>query len=410
VKSLALRVNQRVRDREVVRADPVTLEEFGYIVARGGLTSTKAGVAVTPRTVLGVPAWYSGCRYLVESIAFLPTKTYRGAQDMRVQRADPPWLARPDVETPWPALVEHWVMSLLHRGNAYAYKVRDNVGRVVGLRPVHPDRVKVGKASDGTKVFELDGRSDVGYTRREILHIPGLGYDGVVGIDVISWLADSLGTILAAEDYAAKSFGSGSHLRGYLAIPQTIDGEQAERLRTNWQRLHSGMGNAHEVAVLGNGAEYKTVSLDPEQVQLLETRRFGVIEVAQILRIPPHKLYELTRSTNNNIEHQAIEAVTDGVRPWCERIETYCNFDPDLTPPNNFIEFNIEGLLRGDSAARAAYYTAGVNGGWITPQWVAQKENAPAPDALNYYLRPLNMARIDAETGVETIPATQGVA
>jgi len=118
----------------------------------------------------------------------------------------------------------------------------------------------------------------------------------------------------------------------------------------------------------------------------------GVTDVARLLRIPPHKLYDLTRSTNNNIESQNIDAVVDGIRPWLTRIEAWVNADPHLLPAGNKIEFQIEGLLRGDSAARATFYSSGITAGWMTPQKAAQLENLPAPDELDYYLRPLAMA------------------
>jgi HK97 family phage portal protein len=396
---LADRVTAHVDAR---RADPVTLEEFGYLVGRDGAGTTKAGVAVGAKRALGIPAWWSGCRYIAEQASFLPVATFRGRQTERVRRADASWLTQPDTETPWSALVEHWVMSLLHRGNAYAFKLRNPVGQVTGLRPVHPDRVRVGLASDGTKVFQVDNRVDVGFTRREMLHIPGLSYDGCMGIDVIRAQAETLGSIAAAEEFAHRSFGQGSHLQAYISLPQPLTQPQADELKAQWERFHKGVQNAHEFGVLGNGAEYKTISLNPEQVQLLQTRQWGVVEVAQILRIPPHKLYDLSRATFSNIEHQSIEAVTDSIRPWIQRIETWVNFDLDLLPTRNFIEFNLEGLLRGDAGARAAFYNAGINGGWLTPQTAAQKENLPAPDELDYYQRPLNVSVI--RPGEGTVP------
>lgn len=388
---LADRVSARVH--EVRRADPVTLEEFGYLLGRdGGGGPTRAGVAVGPKRALAIPAWYSGCRYLAESVAFLPVHTFRGRSDARTRRADPPWLVQPDVETPWETLVEHWVMALLHRGNGYAWKIRNAAGQVTGLRPLHPDRVRVGTTPDGTKVFEID--REIPATRREVFHVPGLSYDGVLGIDVISQHAETLGRVAAADEYASRSFGSGSHLQAYLSVPQKLSDKEAAQLKAQWERFHRGMQNAHEFGVLGNGAEYRTISLTPEQQQLLETRKWGVIEVAQLLRVPPHKLYNLDRATFSNIEHQSIESVMDGIRPWVERIETHLAFDRDLLPLTNHVEFQLEGLLRGDTKTRYESYKLGIDAGWLSPAAAARLENQPAPDELDYYLRPLNMAVI----------------
>lgn len=397
---LADRVTARAR-ADVTRSDPVTLEEFGYLLGRGqGAGPTKAGVTMSPRKALGLPAWYSGVRYLAESVAFLPAHTYRGRADARARRADPPWKAQPDVEVPWEALVETWMMALLHRGNAYAWKVRNASGQVVGLRPLHPDRVKVGQDPDtGQKVYEIDRK--IPATRREVLHILGLSDNGVIGLDPIAHHLETLGRHAAAAEYAGRSFGSGTHMQAYVSVPQTLTDEQARDLKAQWERFHRGMQNAHEFGVLGNGAEYRTVSLTPEQQQLLETRKWDVTEVAQILRIPPHKLYELTRATFSNIEHQAIEAVMDGIRPWVERIETWLAFDRDLLPLTNHVEFQLEGLLRGDTKSRYESYEIGIRSGWLTPATAARLENQPAPDELDYYTRPLNMAVIRPGVGEE---------
>lgn len=373
------------------------MEEFGYLLNGQGGNRSKTGVSVTETRAMGLTAWWSGCRYIAEAVMFLPWPSFAGPHDARTRVADPMWKRTPDVDTTWPAVVEHWVLSMLNRGNAYAGKVRDFDGRVVGLRPIHPDRVRTARASDGTKVHEVkNGHSTVALTSRELLHIPGLSSDGTVGHDVLRVHAEALGIAAASDEVAARSF-NGSHLRAYLSLPQALTQDQANELLEEWRAFHTGVSNSDGFGVLGNGAEYKTISLTPEQMQLLETRTFNVLEIARILRIPPHKLYELSRATFSNIEHQGIEAVTDSVRPWVERIETAINADPELVGSAafpTFVEANLEGLLRGDSGARAAYYNAGVMGGWLMPQTVAQKENLPAPDELAYYQRPLNVSVI----------------
>ena len=166
------------------------------------------------------------------------------------------------------------------------------------------------------------------------------------GLDPINLHRSALGVAAAADEFAGQFFNQGDHTRAYIAVPQTLTEEQANETKRQWERFHRGMANAHELGVLGNGAEYRTVGLDPEQTQLLETRRFEVTEVARLLRIPPHKLYDLERATFSNIEHQSIEAVVDSIRPWVVRIEAHINFDPDLLPGRGqFIEFELEGLL-----------------------------------------------------------------
>ncbi len=406
---VAARQAQRARG-EVVRGDPVTLEEFGYMLGRdrGGVRS-KAGVTVGARRALGITAWYSGVRYLSESVAGLPWHVYRMDGLEKARRSKPSWLRKPDVEQPWYGLVEFLMMSLLHKGNSFNFKMRNAAGQVIGLREIHPDRVTTGVAPDGTKRFLVD-RDELPYTTREVLHIPGLAYDGRVGLNPIQVFADSLGTIAAADDYAGRWFANGTHVGGIISVPQELKGPEAERLRAEWDRFHEGLVNAHRTGVLSKGATYSRVSLSASDAQLLETRQFGIDEVARMLRIPPHKLYELTRSTNNNIEHQSIEAITDSIQPWVERIEAWLNFDPDLlSVPGNFIEASLEGKLRGDSAARSGFYSRGILDGWMMPATAARLENQPAGPELEYYLRPLNMAVIrpgQPDPAPEVAPAT----
>jgi len=390
---------------DAVRADPVSLEEFGYLLgaANRSVTRSKAGVDVGPKRVLGISAWYSGVRYLAETIAGLPVHTYRDTPAGRLRRADPQWKRQPDVEQTWFGLVEAMMMSLLHKGDSFSFKMRNPVGQVVGLREIHPDRVTVGQAPDGTKRFLVDHDETV-YTTREILHIPGLAYNGRRGLNPIQTAADALGGIAAVEDYTQRFFANGTHVGGVISFEKPLDSTAVKRLRAEWDEFHQGLRTAHQTGVLSAGARYDRISLDAKDTQLLEERQYGVTEVARLLRIPPHKLYDLTRATFSNIEHQSIEAVVDSIRPWLTRLEAWVNADPHLLPAGNFIEFQIEGLLRGDAASRAQFHNAGITGGWQTPAGAARLENLPAPAELDYYLRPLNMAVI-REGQPDQVPA-----
>lgn len=385
----------------VERADPVSMEEFGYLLGRGTGTvaASRSGVQVTPNRALGVTAWYSGVRFLSEGVAFLPVHTYRksglGDTAKKERRADPVWLSRPDVEMPWQGLVEHWMMSLLHRGNGYAFKIRDGLGQVVGLRELHPDRVRPVVAPDNAKRFVIDGDTERLWTTRDILHIPGLAYNGRVGLNPIQVHAESLGGIVAADEYAHRWFGQGTHVGGVITVAETLTETQATELKAQWDRFHQGLREAHQTGVLGNGAVYNRVSLSAQDAQLLESRQFGVAEVSRMLRIPPHKLYDLSRSTNNNIEHQSIEAVTDGLQPWVERIEAWVNFDEDLMAAGNFVEFEMEGRLRGDTATRYDAYAKAVGRPWLRGNEVRRLENLPPLPELEDVLSPLNMGQAD---------------
>ena len=399
---LADRVRERNAAPEVARADPVTLEEFGYLLgqASGNSVQTRAGVTMGPKRALGISSWYSGVRWICEQIAGLPCPTFRDTAEGRQMRADPSWKSQPDDETPWFSWVEFALMSLLHKGNSYSFKLRSASGQVTGLRPIHPDRVKPGQTSTGLKMFELDGNHEIPFTRREIFHIPGLSYDGVIGLNPIQAQANTLGTVAAAEESAGRSFGQGSTIDAYLSVPQTLKPEDADRLKAVWDKHHKGLVNRHELAVMGGGAEYKTIGLDPQQSQLLESRRYGIVEVSQILRLTPQRLYELTHATYSNIEHQAIMDVQDGIMPWCNRIEAHLKFDRDLTVPRTFHEFNIDGLLRGDFKTRMEGYSLGVQGGILMPSEPRAKENLPHIEGSDVLYAPLAMRTV----GPDAVP------
>ncbi|MEV4416128.1 phage portal protein [Catellatospora sp. NPDC049609] len=400
--SLVDRVNARARGgaKTAERAsEAVTLEEFGYLLGQstglghvgGPAYKTRAGTTVGVSRALGITSWYSGVRYLTESLAGLPVGVYRDTPTGTQLRASPKWLLIPDVEMPLFGLVKSFVMALLHRGNAYAWKIRDPIGRVIGLRYLHPDRVRVGQATDGTKIFQIDN-GETGWTRREVLHIPGLSYDGVLGLDPIRYHAENLGTVAAADEYAGRHFGQGTHVQAYLSVPQVLSETQANDLKANWEAFHRGLANAHEFGVLGGGATYNTITLDPQQQQLLESRQFGVLEVARMLRVQPHKLYDLNRATYNSMEQLSIDAATDSVRPWVECIEAYVNFDADLLPRGNYLSFNLDGLMRGDAKSRAEYYHYAISDGWMSRDEPRMRENLPYKPGLDTFLVPQNMS------------------
>lgn len=389
-----------VRGGDVARA--VSQQQFVELVARGSgsSASSKAGVTVSTTRAMGLTAWYSGCRFLAEGVAFLPIHTFRrqgfGDAQTKQRRADPPWLVRPDDEMPFSALVEHWMMSLLHRGNAYAFKLRDSLGRVSGLRELHPDRVRVVIAPDNRKRFVIDGDTSNLFTSRDVFHVPGLAYDGRVGLNPIQVHAEALGAAVAADDFASRWFAQGTHVGGLITVPERLTPAQAQQLRAEWDRFHQGLKDAHQTGVLGNGASYSRVSLSAADAQLLESRQYGVTEIARMLRLPPHKLYDLSHATFSNIEHQSIEAVTDGLQPWCERIECFLNFDLDLSPRDTYVEFELSGRLRGDTATRYGAYQTAVGAPFMSLNEARRLENLPAVDGGDTVLAPLNMAAVGA--------------
>lgn len=417
---LGERVSHAIEQREARRsADPSTLEELGALVARNQGLETRSGVTVSDRRVMGLTAWYSGVRYLAESVSFLPTNTFRDAGSLtkprRAPRADPPWLVAPDDELPWQGWLEFAMYSVLNRGNSFSVKLRDGVERVVGLQPLHPDNVRGRVAMGPTDIFgepvragqkifwvrTSDMREWIPLTSRDVLHIPGLSTDGKFGLNPIRALAEPLGGVVAADESSNRYYANSSHPGGIISVPQELTKDERDRLKEEWDEFHRGLKNRDRTGVLSKGATYDALGLKAEDVQLIQTRKFGVTEVARALRIPPHKLYDLERATFSNIEHQSIESVVDSVRPWAERFEAYINFDRDLLPIRDFIEFALEGLLRGDTAARSEFYRNALGGHpWMMVSEPRRLENLPEIEGLDFVPEPLNMGQGRRSTDV----------
>jgi HK97 family phage portal protein len=297
-------------------------------------------------------------------------------------------------------------------GNAYLQTLRDQTGRIAELWPVHPSRVKTGRAKDLTKVYVVDGNLDAPFTDREILHVPGFGYDGVLGLSPIQCARQGIGLSLAAERYGAKLFGSGSLASGLLTTDKALSEVQATALKDRWAAKTKGLQNAHEVAILDNGAKFQQLSIPPEDAQFIESRRFQIAEVARIFGVPPHMLMETDRSTSwgTGIEQQGIGFVVYTLRPWLTRFEQ--RISRILTPAATYASYEVEGLLRGDSAQRAGFYTQMWNIGVYSTNDIRRLENQPPVDGGDVRYRPLNMGELgqpdpQASTS-EPAPITEG--
>lgn len=401
---VATRITELVRPDAVIApgeikasADPVSLEEFDRILAmsNGGTSITKSGTVVGARRALGISSWYSGVLHISTVMAGLPFHRYRtGAAGDRERVPAPTWATAPDVEQPWYGIVEFWMMSLLHKGNAFAFKLRNPANQVTGLREIHPDRVTTGQAPDGTKRFLVD-RDERLWTTRDILHIPGLTYDGRFGLNPIQYQADTLGTVAATDDYAGRFFANSTNLGGIISVQEAMTSTQARDLREQWDEFHRGILNAHKTGVLSKGARYDRVTLNAEDTQLIESRQYGVLEVSRLLRLPPHKLYELSRATFSNIEHQSIETVQDCYQMWSERLEAHINLDRDLTPNGTFHEFGLEGRLRGDTKSEYEALARATGGPWMKPNEARRIKNLPRVDGGDVLLAPQNMTDIE---------------
>jgi HK97 family phage portal protein len=377
-------------------AVPITSEGLAEFIGPG---KTSAGVGVNEQRALTVMAVWRAVNLIAGTSAGLPLKAYKKDGDTRTP-VGPESQAAVLLDDPHPDMTdfEFWETVYGHMllwGNTYVRIVRDRLGVIHELWPIHPGRMRAGRASDGTKIYEGD-RGEHVWTDRELLHIPGFGYDGICGVSPVRLAREGLGLALAAEEFGGRFFGSGSLMSGILQTEQRLTKDQADALKARWKAKVSGLGNAHDVAVLDAGAKFQQMSIPPGDAQFLESRQFQVTEVARMFGVPPHMLMQTEKSTSwgTGIEQLAIGFVTYTLRNWLTRVER--RVTKMLKPGTVYASYNVQGLLRGDSAARAAFFTAMFNVGALNTNEIRALEEMPPVKGGNVRYRPLNMGVLGA--------------
>ena len=382
------------------------------------LGGTSSGKYVTERSAMQMTAVYCCVRILSEAVASLPLQFYRYTDDGGKEKAvDHPLYFllhdEPNPEMTSFIFRETLMTHLLLWGNAYSQIIRNGKGEVVVLYPLMPDRMKVDRDEHGRLYYEytvydsddVDGRkgtNKVGRTVRlqphDVLHIPGLGFDGLVGYSPIAMAKNAIGLAIATEEYGSKFFANGAAPSGVLEHPGTI--KDPSKVRESWQATFGGSGNANKIAVLEEGMKYTPISISPEQAQFLETRKFQIDEIARIFRVPPHMIGDLEKSSFNNIEQQSLEFVKYTLDPWVSRWEQ-AMVRALLTPDEKkkyFFKFNVDGLLRGDYQSRMNGYATARQNGWMSANDIRELENLdriPAEQGGDLYLINGNMTKLE---------------
>ena len=348
---------------------------------------SASGQPVNPRSSIQVTGVYACVRVISETVASLPMHVYErdgdGYKKATEHRLYTVLHDEPNGEMTSFVLREVMLAHLLLWGNSYCQILRDGRMRVAGLYPLLPDRMKVDRDEHGnlTYTYQPMNGGTIQLNPQDVLHIPGLGFDGVMGYSPIALARNAVGLALSAEEYGGKTFANGATPSGILTHPGTVKNPKA--IREAWQSTYGGSGNSGKVAVLEEGMTFHPISMSNADAQFIETRQFQLEEICRIFRVPPHMVADLRHATFSNIEHQSLEFAKYTIRPWVARIEQSMNraLFTEAEKKKYYVELNIDGLLRGDYKSRMEGYAVGINNGFLSPNDVRRMESMnPIPD------------------------------
>lgn len=384
-----------------------------------GGSPTDSGVSVTPENAYRMVAVYRAIALLAGLMGAMPLHAYRRGAGKREQ------IASRIIDNPHPDMTpfEFWEFigqCLLSHGNGYAYKLRDGLGRVVELHPLHPrdispQRRKAWRSDTNVTgkrfLFTDEDGSQSWYTPYEVMHIPGLSYDGVCGLSPIQVARQAIGVAIAAQSFGSSMFKRGALTQGVLETEASLNPDQADRLKAQWKAKVAGPNNWWDIPILDNKAKYRAISLPPADAQFLETQKYGVTEVARLFGLPPHLIGDVERSTSwgSGIEQQNMQMLTFTADPWLVRIEQRGGRELILDS-SVYVKFNRGALLRADMATRFMAHYRAITGGWENADDIRELEDMdPLPDGLGQtFYRPGNVVPVGLAADVADPTANDG--
>jgi len=365
---------------------------------------SATGVNITPDTALSYNPWYAGVSLIADSIAMLPLPFYKDDNKGGRARAFVPSSAlfnrAPNTYQSAFEFRHFMQYCATHYGNAYAIIERDNQLNPIAMYPVSPEAVTEASLEkfQGQSILVYTIKIDENDTKKfpayDIFHIKGLSTDGIFGVNPVELFRDTLGLGVATELFGATFFENNGVPGGTLDIPGIVSDDDARNIMRGWHNKYGGLSNSNKVALLQGGAKFNAISMNNDSAQYLETRAFSILDVCRMLRLKPHQLGDIAKSSYSSIEAQGIEFVTYTLMPWLKRWENEISRKLISTQEKNnrvYAEHNVDALLRGDTNSRYAAYAIGRQWGWLSINDIRQKENMPAVDGGDSYQLPLNM-------------------
>jgi HK97 family phage portal protein len=361
--------------------------------------SSYAGVPVTDESAMTYSAVFSAIRLLAWSTAMLPLLVYRRQGRGKERATDHPLypLLHSEANAEMTAfefrstLMSHAVGT----GNGYAEIEWSNAGVPLALWPLNPRRMTPERVKGELRyLYQLPDGTTANLPSWRVHHIRGLSSNGVIGYSPVRLAMQAIGLGLATEEFGSRFFGNGARPGMIIRHPGELSDAAYDRLRSSWNAEHEGLSNSHRVKILEEGMEIETVGVPPEEAQFLETRKFQVTEIARWFNVPPHMIADMSGATFSNIEEQGVGFVTYSLGPWLTNSEQALSRDL-LMPAEKqtlLIEHLVDGLLRGRTSERYQAYQLGLQGGWMSPNEVRERENMNPYDGGDTYLLPMNMA------------------
>jgi HK97 family phage portal protein len=381
----------------------------------GGGTS-DSGAPVTQSTSLRLSVVWRCVRVLADGIASLPLFVYERQEPRGRKRAPSHPLSDLLHLTPNPRHSSYQFRNVVQanvvlQGNGYSAIRRDGGGRIRELWPIPASQVTPKVRDDGTLYYSVmlpTGKIET-WEAQEMLHLPGLGFDGVKGMSVLSAAREGIGLGLALQRYGATLFKRGGRIPGVIQtnMPK-IDAENRKNVAASWEESVGGTENWHKPAIFPKGWEWKDLGIKPNDGQWIESKKFSVLEICRMFGVNPHKVYDYERATFTNFEHSSLSHVVDTVLPWvvCWEQELQRKLLTEEERQRYFIEFSLQGLMRGDTQTRGQFYALGRQWGWFSANDIRDLENLPdLGEKGDLYLVPFNMTPAEQMLEGGSMPA-----
>lgn len=360
-----------------------------------GIRTTKTGIKVTKESAMRNSAVYGCVRIISETIASLPLFVYERIKNGKNKAIDHPLFYilhdKPNKDMTSFTHRETMLAHLLLWGNYYSQIIKNRLEEIKTLYPFLPDKIKV-EVKNNEVIYRYKNKL---VKNEDILHIPGLSFNGIIGKSPIGYAREAIGLGLALEQFGAEFFSSGTNISGVVEHPKSLSPKAYKNLADSLREKYAGLGKTHRLMLLEEGMKFAKTTIPPEDSQFIESRKYQVEDIARIFRVPLHLLQNLDKATFANIEHQSIDFVVHTIRPWLVRIEQAINTKlfNEKEIGKYFAEFKVDGLLRGDTLARYQSYHSARMDGWLSADDIRELENMnPLPDKQGeVYLVPLNM-------------------